>query len=70
MCKDLLENYPGLTGQIEKRQHANLIKGRGEGEADLGESYWHVSGAEVKGVVSAKSILGPESLEVLQNFAA
>ena len=36
----------------------------------MGRPYWHLSGAEAKGVVAAKSILAHESLETLQNFAA
>ena len=66
MCKDQLTNYPGLTLKIKKRAIANpASKGRGEGEVDLGTSYWHIMGAEVKGTVAAQSIVGPESLEVL-----
>ena len=67
MCKDILDSYPGLTVNVQKKEFSTPTEtGRGEGEVvDLGQSYWHVAGAEAKGIVKAKSILGPESLEVL-----
>lgn len=74
MCKDILTNYPGLTKSVKRKEiqrPTGTGKGRGDGdEFDLGQSYWHIAGAESKGIVKKISILGPESLEVLQNFAA
>ena len=36
MCKDLLENYPGLTLRVKRKEGKKAAKGRGEGEEDQG----------------------------------
>ena len=71
MCKDLVENYPGLRRKTEKTiEVIDVSHGRGTGVAETGEQYWHISGAEAKGVVAAISVLGKESLNSLQTYAA
>ena len=70
MCKDILSRYKGLTLKAAKSGSKNKVQGRGEGEIDLGEPYWHLEGADTESTVDAVSILGEAMLEKMQQYAS
>ena len=70
VCKSSLEHYSELTKRAEKPTKASKTISRGIAtmicdDADLGFTYWELSGTDTMGTVAANSVLAREMLKRL-----